>query len=216
MNKIGIIIGIVALATAGYLAMSLSKLQNKYDVLANQLIENTKQDSLRETIKPSLPDLTIDESNLPIAYVDRDVLMDKYKFVNDITNELERKYNRANTSMVNEEKKFMAKVQDLQDQAQSGMITQAQYEEKAVSLGKEEQSLMQRKQKLTLDLTKREQDLGKKLQEKISGYLKKYSSEFNYSYIITTGGMSNVLYATDSLNITNEIIEGLNADYKVK
>ena len=118
--------------------------------------------------------------------------------------------------MIKAEKNFMAKVQDLQDKAQSGMLNQAEYEKQATVLAQEEQSLMQRKQKHSLDLTKREQELGAKLQAKISDYLKKYSSEFNYSYIITTGGMSNVLYASDSLNITDEIIEGLNADYKAK
>lgn len=216
MNKIGIIVGAIALALAGYLAVSLSSLQKKYEALALEIEENTVQDSIRESVKPTLPDLTVDESNLPIAYVNRDILMEKYDYVNAITKELERKYNSANNSMIKAEKNFMAKVQDLQDKAQSGMINQAEYEKQATVLAQEEQSLMQRKQKHSLDLTKREQELGAKLQAKISDYLKKYSSEFNYSYIITTGGMSNVLYASDSLNITDEIIEGLNADYKAK
>ncbi len=216
MNKIGIIVGAIALALAGYLAVSLASLQKKYEALALEIEENTVQDSIRESVKPTLPDLTVDESNLPIAYVNRDILMEKYDYVNAITKELERKYNSANNSMIKAEKNFMAKVQDLQDKAQSGMINQAEYEKQATVLAQEEQSLMQRKQKHSLDLTKREQELGAKLQAKISDYLKKYSSEFNYSYIITTGGMSNVLYASDSLNITDEIIEGLNADYKAK
>ena len=213
MNKIGIIIGVVALSLAGFLAVSLSTLQKNYDALALQIKDNTIQDSIREAAKPSLPDLTVNESNLPIAYVEREVLMDKYQYVNDITNELERKYNNVNNSMIKAEKDFMARVQDLQDQAQSGMIQEAEYKKKAQALGEEEQRLVQRKQKHTQDLTKREQELGVKLQAKITDYLKKYSSEFHYSYILTTGGMSNVLYASDSLNITDEIIDGLNSDY---
>ncbi len=214
MNKIGIIVGGIALALSAYLFFSLSTLQNKYDTLNANITENTKQDSLRLTTKPELPNLIIDESNLPIAYVNRDVLMAKYKLVAEITKKLDLEYKKSERELMASEKKLMSDLQDLQDKAQSGMIkTQAEYEAAGKLLQDKEQRLMTRKQQLSEKLIARERKLTEKLGENISTYLKKYSSEFHYSYIITTGSMSNVLYASDSLNITDQIVKGLNAEY---
>lgn len=216
MNKIGIIVGVVALALAGYLAVSLSSLQKKYDALALEIQENTTQDSIRESVKPTLPDLTVDESNLPIAYVNRDVLMEKYAYVKQIENQLNNSYNANQDRLSRDQKNLYERAQDIQQQGETGMITPALYESKMVKLAEEEQALKIRAQKLSQSMSSQQMELFAKLQAKIEAYLKKYSSEFHYSYILTTGGMSTVLYASDSLNITDEIIEGLNADFKAK
>lgn len=216
MNKIGIIVGAIALVLAGYLAVSLSSLQKKHDALALEIQENTIQDSIRESVKPVLPDLTVDESNLPIAYVDRDVLMKEYLYVKQIDNQLKSTYNTNQDRLSRDQKSLYERAQDVQQQGESRMISPAEYESKMNKLAEEEQSLKMRAQKLSESMSSQQMELFAKLQGKIDAYLKKYSSEFHYSYILTTGGMSSVLYASDSLNITDEIIEGLNADYKAK
>jgi outer membrane protein len=48
----------------------------------------------------------------------------------------------------------------------------------------------------------------------IMEYLKKNSSQLNYKYVLGTSFGGNILYANDSLDITKNIVTGLNANYQ--
>ena len=48
----------------------------------------------------------------------------------------------------------------------------------------------------------------------IMEYLKKNSTQLNYKYVLGTSFGGNILYANDSLDITQHIIVGLNEDYQ--
>ena len=48
----------------------------------------------------------------------------------------------------------------------------------------------------------------------IMEYLKENSSQLNYKYVLGTSFGGNILYANDSLDITRNIIKGLNEKYQ--
>jgi outer membrane protein len=48
----------------------------------------------------------------------------------------------------------------------------------------------------------------------IMEYLKKNSSQLNYKYVLGTSFGGNILYANDSLDITKNIVSGLNENYQ--
>jgi outer membrane protein len=52
------------------------------------------------------------------------------------------------------------------------------------------------------------------LTSRIKKYIKEYGKKNNYSYIYGTGEANSVLYAEDSFNITKEMIDLLNEQYK--
>jgi len=45
-------------------------------------------------------------------------------------------------------------------------------------------------------------------------YLDSNSAQYNYRYVLGASFGGNVLYANDSLDITQQVIEGLNAEYQ--
>jgi outer membrane protein len=88
---------------------------------------------------------------------------------------------------------------------------------------KKEAELMDRQQKLydlreqlANDLLVKEQDKNDMLQKAITDYIKKFNTGKNFSYVLGYSQGGGILFANDSLDITNEIIEGLNSEYRAK
>ena len=46
-------------------------------------------------------------------------------------------------------------------------------------------------------------------------YIKEYNSDAKYDFILTKMG-GNMLYANEALDITNDVVKGLNAKHSVK
>ncbi|MBR8534957.1 OmpH family outer membrane protein [Carboxylicivirga sediminis] len=51
---------------------------------------------------------------------------------------------------------------------------------------------------------------------RINDFLKKYGKEKGYRYILGANGSGNVVYAQEDLNITEEVLEGLNKQYNTE
>ena len=62
------------------------------------------------------------------------------------------------------------------------------------------------------------QKSNEEVRKTVVDYVKEYNKKANYNFILThTDGPGGVLIlANDSLDITNEILEGLNEQYKAK
>lgn len=82
----------------------------------------------------------------------------------------------------------------------------------------DEQKLYALRDKLREDFAGKDEDFNKEFLKKIDAYLKGLSKEKKYSYIFTyvKGGPATIVYANDSLNITKEVVQGLNREYRKK
>ena len=45
-------------------------------------------------------------------------------------------------------------------------------------------------------------------------YLKEYNMDYNYQFIFSNSFGDNLLFANDDLDITNSVLEGINAQYE--
>ena len=85
---------------------------------------------------------------------------------------------------------------------------------------KKQEELMQKEQQLqvlqeeyNMKLLEEEAKMKKELREKISSFLKGYKTQ-NVDLIIDNSSGSSVLFHADSLDITSEVVAGLNASSK--
>jgi len=53
------------------------------------------------------------------------------------------------------------------------------------------------------------------INDKVALYFKQYSKEKGIDFILATGSGSPIVYANDSLDITNDVIEALNVNYRI-
>ncbi len=76
-------------------------------------------------------------------------------------------------------------------------------------MGKQQQ-LMEMKQSLVDQLQMEESDMNDSIHNNLTRYLREYNKDKNYLYILGYQRGSGILLANDSLDITREILEGLN------
>ena len=67
--------------------------------------------------------------------------------------------------------------------------------------------------KLQSELMSENEKNSLQLRDSINAFLKEYNKDKKYSMIFSNTGFDNLLYADDVYNITQEILDGLNARY---
>ena len=146
-----------------------------------------------------------------IVYVNSDSLLDAYDFYKSKKSAFESSQKKMQTELKSASDKLQQDVMDYQQQA--GAMTENQRIEKEEQFAKRQQQLMQRKDEL-LDKLDEEQSKGsEELYDRLNAFLKKYNRDKNYMYVLGYQKGGGILMANDSLNITADVIKGLNEEY---
>jgi outer membrane protein len=156
---------------------------------------------------------TTNATTSSVAVVDIDTLADKCNYCKDGQKALEAKKNALT-------KQFNAKTQSLQNavinfqkKAQAGQFTSQQEAQKQqAALQKQQQDLQVFQERIERDLAKAQQEYQDKLRKDLNTFLKEYNKDGRFKVIISKSG-DNVLYTDPSVDITNDVIEGLNKSF---
>lgn len=147
-----------------------------------------------------------------IVYVNSDSLWEKYEYVKNVKAELERERKNSETQFESRVHGLEKEYNELKEKAQ--FMTQEQGMQKQQELMLKEQKLAEYRDNISEKLLKNEQEKNDALQKSILDYMKKNYDNSNYTYILGYSRGGGILYAKDSLDITREVIEGLNKEYK--
>jgi outer membrane protein len=148
-----------------------------------------------------------------IVYVNTDTLLNKYDYYKDIVKEFEQKRFQLQNELGNKAKSFQNEVALFQNKAQQGGMTQEQLQTTQMQLQQKEQNIMAYRDKAGQDLSIQEAKKTDELLTKIQEYLKKYNSDSKYDMVIGYSKGGGVLYAKEDLDITKQVLEGLNKEY---
>jgi outer membrane protein len=153
-----------------------------------------------------------DLKNMHIAFVNSDSLLEHYDFFiktrKTLKDEEEQNANYLNGQAAGLQKEF----EDAQSRVSSMTTAQAQATQE--NLQRKQQTLLQRKEEMQDAYGKKLQNMNDLLTDKIHDYLKKYNQEKNFDYILGYQKGSGILYAKDELDVTNEVLSGMNEEYK--
>lgn len=176
---------------------------------------NVSANSGSETTE-SKKEITVDTSSLPnasIVYVNSDSLFAKYEMVADIRTELEKDRKQKEAQFEKEYRSLEQKVNNFKEIAER--LSQEEGQKQQMDLMQQEQSLGARKEQLMTELTQKEQDKNILIQDKIANYIKRLNEKKQYTYVLGySPGGGGILYAKNSLEITDIVIKGLNEEYK--
>ena len=153
-------------------------------------------------------------SGCNIAYVELDSIIEHYSMTKDLTGELEVKMKKMESDLTNRERKFQANVNDFQNKATKGLETRSRLAEMEQQLSVEQQNLMQLAERYRMEMAEEQSVMQRKIIQSIMDYLKEYNKEKGYKYILGNAFDAKILYADPSLNITADVLRGLNAQYK--
>ena len=152
-----------------------------------------------------------------IAYVNIDTLQEYYTYFQDKKAELEAHRESMSKELKRAQQRFQNDYLSTQRKVQAGTLTQAEYESSAKRLQKMQQSLESRDAALAERLLKEQNDFNKDLKQRLNDYLAKYNERKNYDYILSySEALSIILLAKPVNDITQDIINGLNEEYKTE
>jgi outer membrane protein len=154
------------------------------------------------------------KSKALIAYINSDSLLSKYEFSKEIQEKLKNLEAKYEAEFANRAKGLEKEFTNFQQNAQSMTISQARAQEE--ELMRKRNNLMQYQENLGQKLMMEQASLNEELYERVSVYLKEYGQKENLDVVLTYTKGSGVLYASDSLDITNVVISGLNERHQVK
>lgn len=148
-----------------------------------------------------------------IVYVNMDSLYAQYDEYVDLKNTLEVKQNQMATELNAKKSSLERSALDFQDKVQKGLLLRSEAEKMQQQLMQQEQSLMRLNENMQMQLAEETQVLNRRLYNNIVEYLNEYNKEGNFSYVLSHAFGGPLLYVNDSLDITRDLIKGLNSRY---
>lgn len=153
-------------------------------------------------------------ANMKIAYVEIDSLLTKYRFWNDLNEMMIKKEENIRTTLNEKAKDLDSEMREFQRKLENnGFASRERAEQENLRISQKQRDLQQLQEKLSNELQAENQKNSLQLRDSINSFLKIYNNDKGYSLIISNTGFDNLLYADPAFNITNEIVEGLNARY---
>jgi len=129
-----------------------------------------------------------------IVYIQIDSLMNQYDMFNDLKSELESKAQVIQDDLSKKGRAFERDYKDWEAKIQKGLVTRAQAETQQQQLAMRQQELQNLSQQKQMEMAEEE--------------------EKNFSVIINSSAtMNTVLQADSTLNITSDVVAGLNDEY---
>ena len=165
-------------------------------------------------IKTSTQVANSETSGNTLAYVEVDSLLTQYEFCIKEKAALEAKSKQYEAQINAKMSQFQKASVDFQQKVQSGAFTsQAQGEAAQQRLIRLQQEGAKLQQDVQQRMLKAQEKFNKTLRDSVQSFLKDYNREKHYDMIISKQG-DNVLYANDKLDITKEVVDGLNKRFK--
>lgn len=148
-----------------------------------------------------------------IAYFEMDSVNNNFVLIKDVKSELSREEEKINTELTRLQKSYNDRITHYQGQANN--MSQVESEKANRDILQLQDKIRSTKQ----NMEQRYQDLYmRKMQDvksKVEDYLKEYNRDKGYSYILAYEP-GFIFYRDSALNITSDLISGLNAKYKKK
>ncbi len=151
---------------------------------------------------------------LKVAYVNSDTLLAKYQYAIDLQDELNRYKETQEKSYQEQMIKFQNDYQNFLKTGENMTLSQQQAKETELKQRAEKLSTLE--QELAGKIMQKQMDSNVELLNRIFAFVREYNAENQQFDIILrkTFNDSPTLYMNPAMDITDEILEGLNNEYK--
>ena len=151
-----------------------------------------------------------------IAYVELDSLYENIKYIRNMRESLEaeqklieREWTSGLQGLDSKKNNFIAK--------NGNNMTQEMAEQFQNQLLQEQQNIESKKQNLASKLSDKSYRFMDDVQTKMKTFLNDYNTDKGYAYILTSGtGLDYMIYRDSTLNITDDVISGMNEMFNKK
>lgn len=208
MKNISIILNIV-------LAVAIAVLYYLHFSCSTSCTSNTTDETTIEEANDKVVRSTTSNGTSNVGYINIDSLQSKYEFYEVLIQKLKAKQTKYESEISGKMMAFEKKVKDFQQKAST--MTQFEGQIKQQELAEEEQKLYKLREDFTGKFQEEEAKLNDEFQKTVQAYIEKHNAKTNYDIIIGASQLGNiVLDFKPEIDITQQVVDGLNTEYKAK
>lgn len=153
-------------------------------------------------------------TNGQVAYIQLDSLMSKYDMYNDLSSALESKATKVQSDLQRRGTKLESDMKTFQNSLNKGLLIRSEAQRQQDDLLQRQQTLQNEANNKQAELQEENQVMMNRVVDALNVYIQKYNDEHNYSLIFTTSGTPGSIIVGDSaLDITDEVVDAMNAEY---
>lgn len=152
-----------------------------------------------------------------IVYLRIDTLVMQYDMYSDLRSAFEAKATSVQDDLQKKGRKLESDIKSFENQINKGLLTRSAAEQQQAALQQRQQDLQQQAAQKQYELQEEEAVMMNQVMDALKTYLEAYNAEHNFAAILTTSEATNVvIMGNPALDITQEIVEGLNSEYAQK
>ncbi len=152
--------------------------------------------------------------SMSITYVNIDSVLLQYNLAIELNESLTKKQANMKSKLAKDAKEFEKDAQIFQDKVQRGIfLTQQRAEEAQQQLMMRQQELQKLEYDYTNQLSMEQQQMNAQLFDSVSNFINEYNTPEKYQIILGHSLGGSLLYGAEQLDITKEIVDGLNSRY---
>ena len=149
--------------------------------------------------------------NLQLAYINSDSVLEHYEYLKVNRGQIESKSKKMEQDLRNRTVGLENEISAYQRNVSSMTLGQVRAVEE--DLGKKQRNLQMYQESLQQQLMQEQARLQKELYDRITGFLKVYGEKKGLQVVLKFDPTSDVLYGGAGLDITDDVIKGLNEAY---
>jgi len=168
---------------------------------------NAEEQNTEESVKAEIPAGSI-------VYFNIDKVVEGYKMALDKRSEVEGKVATIQKEVDRRQKNLENAINDFTNKINKGLITSAAAAETEKKLKQQEMTFQQFAQAKQQEIMEEQQVMVNQIMDAIRTYVEQYNIEKGYSMIIANQAGIPIMVGDSNLDITDEVLEGLNAEYE--
>ena len=151
---------------------------------------------------------------MKIAYVEVDSLMTQYEFCKEFTLILQKKSNNARNTLNQKGQALQSAMQNFQQKLNNnGFQSREQAASVQSAIERQQRDLQELQARLENELATETAKFNEALRDSLQNFLKDYNADKHFDLILSKAG-DNILLGSNKLDITQDVINGLNKRYK--
>lgn len=150
-----------------------------------------------------------------IVYINTDTLMNQYLLAIELNEAFLKKQEERRTELNVKAKSLDQEVNEFQRKLQNnGFLSEARAIDARDKLVVKQENLRRLQEELIEKTAREQSELNKQLFDKLTVFLAEYNKEKGFDIVLSTQLGGNVLFAVDGYDITKDVVNRLNEDYK--
>ena len=178
--------------------------------------DSKKEVSTTEPVIEEIKEVVVEESKkaMVIAIVNSDTLLSQYDYALFLRDELTEQSLKYEGVLRQKESKLRADMEKLQRDAPT--LTQFEGQRRQKALYDDQDKLQLKQEEYSRKLMTVEQEYNREIDQAINEYLDRYCADKPFEMVLSNSDLGIIRWAADGLDITNDVLTGLNDEYRSK